>query len=250
MLLIPAKPAIWQYPSPWIPSGAFKISLPKPTPANLLPFQNHEKPDHHRTLPGDCTFPGCRQKPNILFIYTDDQSHRTVSCYKEAFDWVKTPNIDGLAASGVRFEKAYIGSWCMASRATLLTGHFQHSIESMRMKGQYPGCVYDADKCPFWPSVFRQKGYHTAQIGKWHTGVDSGYGRDWDYQIVWNRTKHVENAPNYYYNQLTEFNGGKAVNVEGYTTDTYTDWAVEYINGKGRDKAKPCTSGSATERCH
>jgi len=179
------------------------------------------------------------KKPNILFIYTDDQSNRTVSCYDEAFDWVKTPNIDSLAEQGVRFEQAYIGSWCMASRATLLTGHFQHSIESMRMKGKYPGCVYDAKKCPFWPSVFRKNGYHTAQIGKWHTGVDSGYGRDWDYQIVWNRTKHVDNAPNYYYNQLTEFNGGKAVNVEGYTTDTYTDWAVEYINGKGRDQKKP-----------
>jgi arylsulfatase A-like enzyme len=179
------------------------------------------------------------KKPNILFIYTDDQSNRTVSSYKEAFDWVKTPNIDALAASGVRFEQAYIGSWCMASRATLLTGHYQHAVESMRMEGKYPGCVYDAQKCRFWPSVFRKNGYHTAQIGKWHTGVDSGFGRDWDYQIVWNRTKHVENAPNYYYDQVTEFHGGKPQVVKGYTTDNYTDWAVDYINGEGRDKSKP-----------
>ncbi|MEM7394139.1 MAG: sulfatase-like hydrolase/transferase, partial [Verrucomicrobiota bacterium] len=53
------------------------------------------------------------QRPNILFIYTDDQSHRTVSCYEEAYPWVKTPNIDALAADGVRFTHAYVGTWCM-----------------------------------------------------------------------------------------------------------------------------------------
>ena len=67
-------------------------------------------------------------RPNILFIYTDDQSTRTVSCYEEAHSWVNTPNIDALAAAGVRFEHAYIGSWCMTSRASLLTGLQQHGI--------------------------------------------------------------------------------------------------------------------------
>ena len=61
--------------------------------------------------------------PNILFIYTDDQSYRTVSAYPEAFEWVDTPNIDRLAAQGVRFSHAYIGTWCMPSRATMLTGY-------------------------------------------------------------------------------------------------------------------------------
>ncbi|MGB0580600.1 MAG: sulfatase, partial [Limisphaerales bacterium] len=45
------------------------------------------------------------ERPNILFIYTDDQSHRTVSCYPESFDWVNTPNIDSLAKNGVRFSR-------------------------------------------------------------------------------------------------------------------------------------------------
>ena len=58
-------------------------------------------------------------RPNILFIYTDDQSYRTVGCYPEAFEWVRTPNIDRLARQGVRFDHAYIGSWCMPSRATM-----------------------------------------------------------------------------------------------------------------------------------
>ena len=178
-------------------------------------------------------------RPNILFIYTDDQSNRTVGCYPNAFDWVRTPNIDKLAASGVRFDHAYIGTWCMPSRATMLTGHHQHGVESMRMEGKYPGSAYDPEQCPFWPAVFRQNGYTTAQIGKWHTGVDTGFGRDWDYQIVWNRPKFPDNAPNYYDNQLISVNGAPAKMVSGYTTDLYTDWAIEFINGKGRDADKP-----------
>ena len=179
------------------------------------------------------------QPPNILFIYTDDQSVRTVSCYPEAFDWVQTPNIDRLAKEGVRFSHAYIGSWCMPSRATMLTGHHQHGIESMRMEGKYPGSAYDPDKCPFWPKVFRANGYTTAQIGKWHTGVDPGFGRDWDFQIVWNRPRHPNNAPNYYYDQLTSKQGQPPELVAGYTTDNYTNWAVDFINGEGRDTPKP-----------
>lgn len=179
------------------------------------------------------------RRPNILFIYTDDQSHRTVGCYPESFDWVRTPNIDALAKQGVRFSHAYIGAWCMPSRATMLTGHHQHGIESMRMEGQYPGSQYDAEKCPFWPSVFRKAGYTTAHIGKWHTGVDDGYGRDWDHQIIWNRPRFVDNAPNYYDDQIIVKNGGKPERVKGYTTDKYTDWAIDFMNGEGRDAEKP-----------
>lgn len=133
-------------------------------------------------------------RPNILFIYTDDHSHRTVSCYPESYPWVKTPNIDALAKRGVRFTHAYIGTWCMPSRATLLTGHHSYGVESMRMEGEYPGSAYEPEKCPFWPSVFRKNGYVTAQIGKWHTGTDTGFGRDWDYQVVWNRPRHTKNS--------------------------------------------------------
>ena len=179
------------------------------------------------------------EKPNILFIYTDDHSHRTVGSYPESYDWVKTPNIDALAEKGVRFKYAYIGTWCMPSRATLLTGHHQHGIESMRMEGDYPGSKYDPEKAPFWPKVFRENGYQTAQIGKWHTGDDTGFGRDWDYQIVWNRPRHKKNAGNYYKDQLIEFNGGEAEMVKGYSTDNYTRWAMEYLEGKGRQEGKP-----------
>ncbi|MDX1980755.1 MAG: sulfatase-like hydrolase/transferase [Bryobacteraceae bacterium] len=179
------------------------------------------------------------ERPNVLFIYTDDHSYRTVSAYPEAYPWAKTPNIDKLAQRGVRFTAAYIGAWCMPSRATLLTGKHQFAVESMRMEGPYPGCTYDPAKCPFWPKTFRDNGYFTAQIGKWHTGTDTGYGRDWDFQLVWNRPKYTETSTHYYYDQPITYQGGKTEILKRYSTDQYADWAIDFIRGNGRDKSKP-----------
>jgi arylsulfatase A-like enzyme len=178
------------------------------------------------------------KKPNVLLIYADDQSYKTVGCYPESWPWVKTPNIDSLAKTGVRFHGAYLGGWCMPSRASILTGRHPHGIQSMRMEGEYPASTYDPKQCPFWPATFRAGGYHTAQIGKWHTGTDAGFGRDWDYQIVWNRPKHPDNAGAYYERQRLAFNGEEKW-VDGYPADNYTKWAVEYVKGANRDKDKP-----------
>lgn len=178
------------------------------------------------------------ERPNILFIYADDQSYKTLSCYPEAPDWVRTPHIDQLAAQGVRFERAYFGAWCMPSRASFLTGKLQHAVPTMKMEGKYPASTYDPERCRFWAEELRKHGYHTAQIGKWHTGVDTAYGRAWDHQIVWNRPGHPDNAGNYFKNQIMTFNGVDRP-VDGYSTDNYTEWALEYVNGQHRDADKP-----------
>ena len=180
------------------------------------------------------------KKPNILFILSDDQSHRSVGCYPESPDWVRTPHIDALARDGIRFAHCYMSSWCMAARATLLTGHQSYGVKSMRMEGEYPGSVYHSEDCPFWPSIFRKEGYQTAQIGKWHTGIDNGFGRDWDFQKVWNRPAFPENSGNYFKEQLIQTNGKKAVMTQGYSSDNYTRWAEEYIRGgHGKEDNKP-----------
>lgn len=182
------------------------------------------------------------QRPNILYIYADDLSHRNISAYKEAYPWVRTPNIDRLAQRGVRFTHAYVGTWCMPSRATQLTGLQPYGIESMRSTEPYPSATYDPAQRPFWPAIFRKNGYQTAQIGKWHTGRDTGYGRDWDYQVVWNYSSgrpQREVSDEYYVNQRLAINGAPAKLVPGYATDNYTQWADEYIRGANRDKSKP-----------
>ena len=65
---------------------------------------------------------------NILYIFTDDQSFRSVSCNPGAHPWVNTPNNDRLAREGVRFANCYTGAWCAPSRATYLTGKLQHEL--------------------------------------------------------------------------------------------------------------------------
>jgi arylsulfatase A-like enzyme len=76
------------------------------------------------------------------------------------------------------------------------------------------------------------------QIGKWHTGVDTGHGRDWDHQIVWNRPGKPDNAGAYYEGQIVTVNG-KDMALDGYSTDQYTQWAVDYIKGDNRAADKP-----------
>jgi len=178
------------------------------------------------------------KRPNILLIFADDQSYKTLGCYPEALPGVRTPNIDRLAASGVRFHGAFLGAWCMPSRASMLTGRWPHGVESMRMEGKYPASAYDPKQCPFWPKVFREHGYVTGHVGKWHTGVDAGTNRDWDWQIVWNRPLHPENAGHYYDKQILSFNGEERM-TEGYSTDNYTRWACDFIKGEHRDASKP-----------
>src|SRR5436190_20366276 len=77
-----------------------------------------------------------KKPPHILYIFSDDQSYRTVGCYPEANSWVRTPNIDALAKSGVRVTHCYNGTWCTASRATMLTGHHPYGVESLHSEGQ------------------------------------------------------------------------------------------------------------------
>ena len=178
------------------------------------------------------------RRPNILYIFTDDQSLRSVGCYPEAHPWVRTPNIDALAADGLRFQTCYTGTWCMPSRATALTGKLPHGIETMRMTGSYPGGTYDPKRCPFWPSTFRKAGYFTGFIGKWHTGSDHGHGRDWDYSAVWDHTR-PKLYGGYYRGQKISFNGGPPQAVKGYSTDNYTGYAAGFIEGRAKEKDRP-----------
>jgi len=169
-------------------------------------------------------------RPNILFIYTDDQSHRTVSCYRDqgAWPWVRTPNIDRLADEGVRFTSAYGASWCTPSRACVLTGRLPHGIRGVKLTGILEGRV-DPNVCHFWPAELRKAGYQTAMIGKWHVGHDAGQGRDWDHSVVWDQ---ADIKGDWYNDQLLSIDGAPKAVVPGYSTDVYTRFAEDFIREK------------------
>lgn len=93
---------------------------------------------------------------------------------------------------------------------------------------------YDPEQFRFFPSVFRKNGYETACIGKWHLGEDVGHGRDWDYSVIWDRCGGRRNVMAYYNNTLVRTNGGERKPLGGYSTDRYTELAVDYIKEKKR----------------
>ena len=102
-------------------------------------------------------------RPNVLLIMTDQQPVSTIGCYGNPV--VKTPAQDRLAREGMRFDNFYIAAFpCTPSRATYLTGRYTH------YHGVVTNNVELDDALPSVGNTFRDAGYQTAWVGKWHLG--------------------------------------------------------------------------------
>ena len=121
------------------------------------------------------------QRPNIVMVFIDDMGWGDLGCYGNPD--IKTPNIDALAAGGIRFEQFYVASpICSPSRVAVTTGQFpaRHKINSYlnsRARNAARGMVDFLDPAvPAIARTFQSAGYATAHFGKWHMGG----GRDVD----------------------------------------------------------------------
>ncbi|MEZ6139163.1 MAG: sulfatase-like hydrolase/transferase [Zavarzinella sp.] len=174
--------------------------------------------------------------PNILYIFTDDQSFRTISCYPRCYSFANTPNIDRLAKQGVRFDQAYIGAKCVPSRATALTGRLQFAATSNQDGTSVNGNLY-------WFPTIREKGYFTGMIGKWHWGAGKKgaeahqHGTSWDWSVIWDHPDPESGG--YYYDQKVMINGAAPVPLGGYSTDRYTDYTETFIKERAKTPNKP-----------
>jgi len=170
------------------------------------------------------------QRPNILFIMTDDHAAHALSCYGSKIN--KTPHMDRIAAQGMRFNNCFVvNSICTPSRAAILTGKYSH------MNGVTVFNRFDGSQ-PHVARMLQKAGYQTAVIGKWHLFSDpTGF----DY---WNV---LPGQGKYHDPQMIEM--GKTNTLKGYATDVITDLSLQFL--KTRDTNKPfflCTHHKAPHR--
>ena len=109
-------------------------------------------------------------KPNVLFIISDDLTSTALSCYGN--EVCRTPNIDGLAAQGTRFTRAYCNAtYCGPSRASFMSGYYPHATGVFGYTSPRPAI---GDRAT-WSQHFKNAGYHTARVSKiYHMGVPGG----------------------------------------------------------------------------
>ena len=112
------------------------------------------------------------EQPNFIFIMTDDQGYGDLGCY--GHPTIKTPNIDAMAAHGVRFTDFYARHKCSPSRASLMSGafNFRVGIGSIVHPHSSTGMCKETVTIP---EMLKEKGYTSALIGKWHLGHTIGY---------------------------------------------------------------------------
>lgn len=161
-------------------------------------------------------------RPNFLLIYTDDQRWDAMGVVqreqgeKARFPWLRTPNMDRLAAEGVRFRNAFVvNSLCAPSRATFLTGRYGHFNGVVNNHTPFP------ESNVTFASLLRGAGYRTGYVGKWHMGAQSGQRPGFDYSASFI-------GQGKYYDCPVEVNG-KLTETKGWIDDVSTDYALGFL---------------------
>jgi len=132
------------------------------------------------------------KRPNVVLIVSDDHGRETLGCYGNPA--IKTPNLDGLAAEGVRFTNAFCTSAsCSASRSVILSGMYNHANGQYGHQHSYHHFI-SFDKIKTLPVVLTEAGYRTGRIGKYHVAPEYVY--QFDVALPGNSRSPVQMADN------------------------------------------------------
>lgn len=192
------------------------------------------------------------KRPNVIVILADDLGWGDLGCYPKGAAWgrqafIETPNIDKLAASGVRCTQGYASHMvCTPSRAGLLSGRYQQRIGVYQFVETAVGLPNNVQ---LLPETMREAGYATGLVGKWHLGypqgkrpLDRGFerffgflGGQHEYYLahVGEAQLHAHNAPDGYV-----FDQQKPVQQIAYLTDELTNKAIDFM-GAAVDSKRP-----------
>jgi arylsulfatase A-like enzyme len=166
---------------------------------------------------GTMTLAGAQGRPNILFIMSDDHAAHAIGAYGSRVN--RTPNLDRLAASGVRFANCFcVNSICSPSRATILTGKYSH-LNGVPTFNRFDGSQ------PTVAKYLQAAGYYTGMIGKWHLGSDPTGFDQWT----------ILPGQGVYHNPAFLTPQGRRV-IPGYVTDIITDLAIGFLENRPKDK--------------
>jgi len=170
------------------------------------------------------------KRPNLLYIMTDDHAAHAMSCYESSIN--ETPNMDRIAAEGMRFQNCFCtNSICTPSRATILTGQYEH-VHGVKTLGDR----IDRERDLFVKRL-QGAGYQTCLVGKWHLGTGAeNRPSGFDYWMVL-PGQGLYHDPVMHEMDPSSPTLGRERHLKGYVTDLITDHALEWL--EGRDEEKP-----------
>jgi len=189
------------------------------------------------------TTAGAAEPPNILLILADDLGYSDIGCFGSE---IQTPNLDALAANGLRFTQFYNATRCCPSRASLLTGLYPHQAgvgDMTRDEGPprpgYRGHL--TERCTTIPKVLSSAGYRTSMVGKWHLGSNPGpirSGFDDFYGMIGGFNSFWQENP--FYTRLPAGRPKRTYSPnQFYSTDVFADYALDFLAESRREPGRP-----------
>ena len=191
------------------------------------------------TLAAGAELPDRHPPPNVVLILADDLGFSDLGCYGSE---IETPNLDRLAAGGLRLSQFYNCGRCWPTRASILTGLYPHQARmAMNYGDQAPPAYSGRIPAAFRmiPEVLKPLGYRCYHSGKWHLDHGPGPNATWPRSRGFDRSYFLAGYDNYF-SPTVVWDDDRKIERPGagyYVTDALSDRAVDFLRDHARESA-------------